>query len=181
MARLTTREIAERAGVSEGVIFYHFKDRAGLLLAVFMSGLQPVVVFSRIGIARESVRATLLEFGRAVEEFLDVGLDVLVAAQADTRVRVALAELMAADDLGPHRGIAALAAYLREQQQAGTIRRDAPVEVVASMVVGQCFFQSGQRKLTGHCRDVAWLEEMVDAVVMLLLPPAEVTTAADPR
>ncbi len=42
MAKLTTREVAERAGVSEGSVFYHFEDRFGLLKAVFERALGPL-------------------------------------------------------------------------------------------------------------------------------------------
>ena len=42
IARLTTREVAALAGVSEASVFYHYKDRAGLLQAVFEQGLQPL-------------------------------------------------------------------------------------------------------------------------------------------
>ena len=34
LARLTTREIAREAGVTEGLIYHHFKDKAELILEV---------------------------------------------------------------------------------------------------------------------------------------------------
>jgi AcrR family transcriptional regulator len=42
IARLTTREIAASAGASEASIFYHYRGRAGLLMAVFEQGLRPL-------------------------------------------------------------------------------------------------------------------------------------------
>src|SRR4051812_50101602 len=40
VARLTTRDVAERAGVSEASVYYHYTDKAGLLRAVFEAGLR---------------------------------------------------------------------------------------------------------------------------------------------
>ena len=42
IARVTSREVAALAGVSEASVFYHYKDRAGLLQAVFEQGLHPL-------------------------------------------------------------------------------------------------------------------------------------------
>src|ERR1700760_3553609 len=42
IARVTSREVAALAGVSEASVFYHYKDRAGLLRAVFEQGLAPL-------------------------------------------------------------------------------------------------------------------------------------------
>src|SRR6516165_11234624 len=42
IARVTSREVAALAGVSEASVFYHYKDRAGLLQAVFEQGLEPL-------------------------------------------------------------------------------------------------------------------------------------------
>src|SRR5580692_3939234 len=47
IAKLTTREIARHAGVSEASVYYHFTDRAGLLQAVFEEGMQPLALLGQ--------------------------------------------------------------------------------------------------------------------------------------
>src|SRR6201996_6613209 len=42
IARVTSREVAALARVSEASVFYHYKDRTGLLQAVFEQGLAPL-------------------------------------------------------------------------------------------------------------------------------------------
>ena len=49
IARVTSREVAALAGVSEASVFYHYKDRAGLLQAVFEQGLQPLSDLAKRG------------------------------------------------------------------------------------------------------------------------------------
>ena len=51
IARLTAREVASLAGVSEASVFYHYKDRFGLLQAVFEEGLRPLQALAEGGVA----------------------------------------------------------------------------------------------------------------------------------
>ena len=46
---MTSREVAALAGVSEASVFYHYKDRAGLLQAVFEEGLEPLQALAARG------------------------------------------------------------------------------------------------------------------------------------
>jgi len=122
VGRLTTREVAERAGVSEASVYYHYTDKAGLMKAVFESGLEPLRAFGDRGVPEGDRTDVLAAFGRALETFLDQALPVLFAAQSDTRLREDLAAYMADNDLGPHRGVRALGAYFAAQQAAGEAR-----------------------------------------------------------
>src|ERR671939_1356561 len=64
VARLTTRDVAERAGVSEASVYYHYGDKAGLLRAVFEAGLE------RLQAADVGGADALLTFGQELERFL---------------------------------------------------------------------------------------------------------------
>ncbi|MGO4616388.1 TetR/AcrR family transcriptional regulator [Nocardia sp. 2YAB30] len=46
IVRPTTKAIAERAEVMQGSIFYRYKDRAGLLMAVYTRALEPLAAGS---------------------------------------------------------------------------------------------------------------------------------------
>src|SRR5579875_1756765 len=71
IAQLTTREVARCAGVSEASVFYHYRDRAGLLAAAFAAGLAPLQALGEEGLAGDDRRAVLRRFGAALERFLD--------------------------------------------------------------------------------------------------------------
>ena len=87
LARLTTKAIADHAGVSEASIYYHFADKPALVEAVvFDAVLGPLREFAASFPARAAgkpVRAALLDYGRALEAFWSKVLPVLSAVQAD--------------------------------------------------------------------------------------------------
>jgi AcrR family transcriptional regulator len=150
VARFTTREVAARAQVSEASIFYHYGDRAGLLQAVFAEGLRPLEALNDRGFDTVDPRDVLDTVAHAIEHFLDQTLPVIMAAQADVELRDALAAYMTERDLGPHRGVRAVAGILAAEQQAGRVAEDVDVEAAALMLVSTCFLRSSQRLITPH-------------------------------
>ena len=162
---LTTREVAERAGVSEASVYYHFKDRAGLLQAVFEHGVQPLEYLSGSGETPAGDRGdVLLGAAKRLDRFFDEVLPVLIAAQADPELRAALTSYMAERNLGPHRGVNALARYLRGEQAAGRVDPDCDVEAAALMLIGACFTRVVQRQMLGRNRDLPSLERVAAAL-----------------
>jgi AcrR family transcriptional regulator len=177
MARLTTREVAERAGVSEGSVFYHFEDRFGLLLAVFEQSLEPLDIQelrSEVG----DLRATVAKVSEGIERFLTASLDVMMAAQSDADLRDSLHAFMLRSDYGPHRGIAAISAFLAAQQQAGAVRADVDPDVIASMIVNDAFQRAAVPKLIGNRKGVQPRPAFVDTLMTMIASPS---AAAAPR
>ncbi|WP_027499791.1 TetR/AcrR family transcriptional regulator [Rhodococcus sp. UNC363MFTsu5.1] len=173
VAKLTTREVAKRAGVSEGSIYYHFTDRFGLLLAVFERGLRPLADLNQRGFAGTDLRSTLAGFMAAVEAFLDPAMDVLTAAQSDADLREALGAHMRDNDLGPHRGITMMGGYLAQQQRLGVVRADVDPETVAYTLVSGCFMRASQERMVGHTLGVASREQQLDMLMTLLAPTGD--------
>jgi AcrR family transcriptional regulator len=168
IARLTTREVAGRAGVSEGSVFYHFGDRFGLLRAVFIDSLSPLVEVGAGGLQGDDVRGTLERFSDAVQEFLRTGLDVLMAAQADADLRESVVAFLAENDYGPHRGIKAVSQYLAGQQAAGAVRPDVDPQVVAHLVVSDAVQRSAQPKLVNHAKGTPSRKAFFDTLMTML-------------
>ncbi len=173
VARLTTREVAERAGVSEGSIFYHFGDRQGLLAAVFDEALRPLFAFKNDMdptevTALEDIRPVLDRYVEAVHSFLDAGLDVLVAAHGDGGLRDEVAAVVTAHDFGPHRGVAAMDAYFRAIQGSGLIAPDVDTTTAAYLMVSTTFLRAAQPKLFGHSAGIPTMSAVIDAVLVIL-------------
>ena len=168
VARLTTRDVAERAGVSEASVYYHYGDKAGLLRAVFEAGLE------RLQAAALDGDDALLAFGRELERFLEQALPVMTAAQSDAGLRDALAAHMVANDLGPHRGIQTLGAHLAAGQRGGTVRADLDPQAAAMLFVSSCLLRVAQRQFIGRpdAPLVPSLERTVAAFETLIRPLA---------
>jgi len=171
IARLTTREVATRAGVSEGSVFYHYVDRAGLLKAVFEQGVTALrSVADEVELSKLGLREFLTVFGRELERFLDQALPVIIAAQSDVDLRDALGAYMGDEDLGPHRGVQTLSSYLTAEQAAGRIRRDIDPDAVALSFVGSCYLRISQRHMPSPDIDLPPLEHVIDALEITLRP-----------
>lgn len=172
IANLTTRAVAARAGVSEASVFYHFGDRAGLLQAAFRSGLEPlsyVATLPAIEGGESPGRDVVLQrVGKALEEFFDQVLPVLVAAQADTELSDALGEYLRENDLGPHRGVQEISGYLRREQEAGRLDAEIDVEAVAVMLIGSALIQTVQRSMIKRGDVLPETERVTDALNRLL-------------
>jgi AcrR family transcriptional regulator len=171
VARLTAREVAGLAGVSEASVFYHYKDRAGLLQAVFAEGVAPLKALAEDAVhTGDSPREVLTVYGRTLEDFLDQVLPVIAAAQSDTELRDVLAAYMAENDLGPHRGVAAIGAYFAGEQAAGRARSDVDPYALAMMFIGACHTRASQRQLPLPAAELPPLEAIIDATVAALQP-----------
>jgi AcrR family transcriptional regulator len=168
VARLTTRDVAERAGVSEASVYYHYTDKAGLLRAVFEAGLE------RLQSATVNGDGTLLAFGQELERFLEQALPVMTAAQSDAGLRDSLAAHMVANDLGPHRGVQTLGAHLAAGQRAGTVREDLDPQAAAMLFVSSCLLRVAQRQFVGRADapPVPSLERTVAQFEALIRPVA---------
>lgn len=174
IARVTSREVAALAGVSEASVFYHYKDRAGLLQAVFEQGLEPLKALSGSGrLLGNDLHEALTRFAHTLDQFLEQALPVMAAAQSDMALRNAMAAYMTEQDLGPHRGVAALGEYLAAEQAAGRVRGGVDPHAVAMLFVGACYTRAAQRQMPAKVADLPSLEDIIVAAEELLRPDGQ--------
>lgn len=173
VARFTTPEVAQRAGVSEASIFYHFNDRVGLLRAAFQAGLDPLREQSTTGFDDPDPEIMLDRLIQAIENFLDQSLPVLMAAQSDIELREALADYLDEHDLGPHRGVNLVTSYLVREQRAGRLAADADAQAVAMMLVGSSFLRTAQNQIMGTERPLPSRERINAAITAMLRPSSD--------
>lgn len=176
LSQLRTRDVAQRAGVSEASVFYHFKDKVGLLQEALLAGLEPLRALDPELVAGHLDRPladTLLEVATALEAFFDNAMPVLSAVQSDPALRPAFAERLTKGDHGPHRGVALLAGYLTGMAQRGLVAPDVDAEAAAALLTGTCFQRSWVRYLTGPRRrdTLPSLRRTAHAFARFLSPP----------
>ena len=150
IAKLTSRDVAARAGVSDASVYYHFGDRAGLLQAVFEHGMKPLQFMAGLEESELDPVGVVRAAMAALERFFDDVLPVLHAAQADADLRAPLAAFVQDRHLGPQKGVNLLGGYLRAQQQAGRVRADADPEAIALLIIDCAFARSARRQMLLH-------------------------------
>lgn len=167
VAKLTTRAIAERAGVSEGSVFYHFTDRAGLLIAAFAQSLGPM----HLDVEPDpDLRRALGDISEGVQAFLARGSVVLVAAQSDAELRERLGDFMRENDYGPHRGTEMIGGLIADRQARGDVRADVDPRVIARMIISDAFFRALAPRLVGHDRGRIERDAFLDTLTTMLTP-----------
>ncbi|MFE3225797.1 TetR/AcrR family transcriptional regulator [Nocardia sp. NPDC059228] len=162
LARLSTKEIAVRAGVAESSIFYHFGDRMGLLQAVIQHQLRPLEDLLADAPAAD-LRTALRSLLATLEEFFVSALPVMAAVQSDAELGAVYRERSRDLDLGPHRAVDAVVAYLSARGvEAGDLRTR------ALLLVGAAHQRALQRQLSppGALVELPSL----DAIVEVALP-----------
>jgi AcrR family transcriptional regulator len=176
VSRLTTKEIARRAGVSEASIYYHFEDKPALVEAVILDGvLAPFQGFTRgfpERAADRPVEEALLEFTAALAGFWERILPLLSAVQSDADLRTSFQRRVNGLDLGPHRGVRLIGTYLEGQKQRGRVRTDVDAEETAMLICGACYLTGFQKHMLGAeaKRKLPSLRATVSHVAALLTP-----------
>jgi len=150
---MTTRAIAESVPCSEGAIYFHFEDRLALILEVLHESLPEMLV---------PLHALLTKAGTGDPEG---NLVVAVAglARFHRRVTLMLCSLLSEPELlarfrqslgdsrkGPHRGIAALAKYIEQEQSLGRIGSEVDAKAAATGLMAATFFHQFTAELFGH-------------------------------
>ena len=99
---VTTRQIAERAGVNQGLIHYHFRSKDQLLHAAFEAALretfaEPGATLARAADLREGIGDMVrgLEPGDEIESVALFSVEAMARGARDDQIRKSMAEMLA--------------------------------------------------------------------------------------
>jgi AcrR family transcriptional regulator len=184
-ARLSTKEVARRAGVAESSIFYHFGDRVGLLEAVVGHYLPPVLDLFGGGPGHHGgeLRENLVVVFEALEALFLRVVPIIAVIQADGQVREGFIERSRETGMGPHHAIAGTMGFLAAEQEAGRIGPGPDLRAAAMLLVGGAYQRALQTRL-GAPDAPRWLASPAETIDMLIrglgaTGPAEAFSAAD--
>jgi AcrR family transcriptional regulator len=167
-AALTTRVIARRAGVSDGVLYNYFADKDDLVLRAMVrrfAALLERYLASLPEPGSATLEANLLEIARAALELHLESLPILAGLASDTRLVARFADEIHREHVGAAEITAAVARYLAAEQELGRIV-DVDTESAADLLVGAVALRAFTTSLGASRRDVtASLPEVVGALL----------------
>jgi AcrR family transcriptional regulator len=124
LARLTTRAIAAEAGVAEGLIYHHFKDKAELVFAVVEQRMNE----TKNLLDKLPLQVGLREVSKNLEEVLQIAyrshyqiIPIICSVFADHQLHLRILEIIKERQLGPQLPIETMAQYLAAEQRLGRI------------------------------------------------------------
>jgi AcrR family transcriptional regulator len=171
----TTAQIARRAGVSEGILFYRYKTKEALLAAVIHRETEPPERLREL--VREAGRRSLeVNVAFLVETVLDLTfrahplIELAVTSACSTAVRDALRARGGTPP--PEETVRLVAAFFSAEMRIGRARALDPVPLARAVVGGSVDFVLS-REFTGALGDRAsFVTGLVDCVMAALRPSA---------
>ncbi|MBB5778258.1 TetR/AcrR family transcriptional regulator [Nonomuraea jabiensis] len=145
IAGATTKRIAQQAGCSEALLYKHFAGKEALFLAVLLErlpALRPALERLRASIGQGDLAGNLAEFALMALEFYTKAAAIASGLLADPSLMAGFRGMLAANDMGPHLPIRALAEILRAEQRGGRLDEGIDADAAASMLMGACFHRA---------------------------------------
>ena len=177
-ARLTTREIAQKAGCAEGTIFKYFKHKDELCLSVVLENaprFKGVLAERRAG--RRTVQKNLQDIASASLRFSEKLIPLAAALCADVELLTRQRQALNQGRGGPKEAFDLIAAYVFEEQQLGRIRSDVVPLTVSVMLLGSCFHRAFLRQAMGKnllpMSDQEFAAALVSTLMQGLSPATE--------
>ncbi|GAA3791274.1 TetR/AcrR family transcriptional regulator [Sphaerisporangium flaviroseum] len=153
LARVTTKEIARAAGLSEAALYRHFSGKEELFVAVLqerLPALGSLIAELADDPGDRTAEECLGDIARNAtlfyEKSLPIGASLFAEPALLQRHREGLRKLGA----GPHMPLEALAGFLRTLRADGRIRADADPESAAALLLGACYQRAFLRHFMGE-------------------------------
>ncbi|MFC9457410.1 TetR/AcrR family transcriptional regulator [Streptomyces sp. NPDC058430] len=141
LARATTKEIAKAADCSEAALYKYFANKEELFVTVLserLPKLGPLLTELSKEPGAKSVEENLTEIAREAALFYEQTFPMAASLYAEPQLKRRHEEALREMGTGPHRPIQGLDAYLRSEQDAGRVSRDADTYAAASLLLGAC-------------------------------------------
>lgn len=171
LARVTTREIAQETGLSEGALYRHFGHKEEVFFEILMKYLPPLLDMLKMyapgtGTVSENLEAIALATISYYEHLIPMGASFLADTELLLQYRKALQRINA----GPDKFVEVFVAYIEEEQQLGRIEKYVPALSIAIQLLGACFQYEFLRQFTGDLPFNQTAREFVHMLVQSLAP-----------
>ncbi len=173
LARVTTRDVAQAAGVAEGTLYNHFRDKSALLIA-FVQRTAPATMRQAmmdlpLRVGQRSVRVNVEGVLGAALSFHRRMAPVICSLLADTSLMVAARRELKTRGLGPNLSADRLAAYLDAERKLGRVSPKLAAAAAADLLLGASFKLAVTDHLFGNpvgaANDRKQLKKLVGALL----------------
>jgi AcrR family transcriptional regulator len=155
----STKQIARKAGIAEGLVFHYFPTKASLLTAIldarleggkaFRSELRPLLENAAARPAAEVLRAVASGWLATLRRDEEIVVVLFTTAQTNPEVWEGWQGLI-------REGAELLTGYLASRVEAGELREDLPLQTAATMFVSSLMIFFLTRR---HLPEAEWREQ----------------------
>jgi AcrR family transcriptional regulator len=142
---VTTRQISEKVGCSEGALYVHFKGRLELLLAMLEESLPDMLGPFRTlqeSIGRNSPHANLEMAITGIYKFQSRVAPLFGGLFAEPKLLDAYRKYLTSHNKGPHLSIAVLEQYITAEQKLGRMNKQIDPKMSAYLLMSSLFFRA---------------------------------------
>jgi AcrR family transcriptional regulator len=171
LSGVTTRQISQEVGCSEGALYVHYDSRLDLLLAMLEESLPEMLgplqtLQQRIG--RGSAQANLAVALAGIYRFHQRTTPLAASLFAEPALLAGYRASLARQGKGPHLSMKVLQNYIAAEQQLGRIDQRVDPKLVAYLLMSASFFRAFSEQFFGGPVVPAWsklVKQLIAAVV----------------
>lgn len=181
VAGATTKQIARAAGVAEGTLYIHFKDKSELYMAVLHErspGFIPMLAALSEQVGEGTVEERLTGVLLKALPFYRATIPMSASYLYDPELLARHREFLRERGAGPRRGNELLARYLRAEQALGRVRPDADLDAIVDLLLGACLMHVLWELVSDDQpappqEDARYIARIVGSVMPLLAPDGD--------
>jgi AcrR family transcriptional regulator len=179
LSGVTTRQISREVGCSEGALYFHFKGRLELLLAMLEESLPDMLgplQALRESVGRGSPHGNLAAALLGIFKFHRRVVPGSAGLFAEPEVLLAYRRSLARQGKGPHLSMAALADYIAAEQELGRVDSGVDAKLAAYLLMSSSFFRAFMENFSGKTMQPSWDQFAKKLVAAVAPQPARKTT-----
>jgi AcrR family transcriptional regulator len=176
LSGVTTREISKEVGCSEGALYFHFKGRLELLLAMLEESLPDMLgplLTLRESVGKNSAQANLATALLGIFKFHCRVVTGTAGLFAEPELLAAYRGSLARQGKGPHLSMAAMAEYIAAEQKLGRIDSGVQAELAAYLLMSSSFFRAFMESFSGNAMRPPWKQFAMELLAVVAPQPRE--------
>lgn len=172
IAGATTRAIAAHAGIAEGSIYRHFRDKADVVQSAIRQHFLPSHVRFLVDLKNKAGTATparhLRDLLHHMLAFYREVMPLMTSLLAETDFRDRFQEQLKEQNAGPHRANELVANYIEAESKVGRLPKRVRPQAAAAMLLGACFQRVFFEQTVGADRLQLSDDQLVNQTVQII-------------